>query len=85
MNWKVVGILGLIIGLIGIGGYAYGADQHQKRRNEKDSFSEEIRKKEEQLADLEARFGRQSEQFKVMAEELRRYKQQKGFNGFGCV
>ena len=81
MNLKVFGIVSLIIGaLIGISGCSYGADQHQKRRNEKDRYSEDIIKKEEQLADLEARFGRQSEQFKIMAEDLWQCKQQNAFS-----
>lgn len=73
--WKLLGIIGVIIG---VGGVAYGADQHQQRETEKGTFAAELRLKEKRLSDIEARFGRQSEQFKIMAEELRRYTLQIG-------
>lgn len=68
--WKW--IIGGVLALFGIGGTAYGVDQHQKRKREQEAYRAELARKEAQLRDLEIRFGRQSEQFKAMAAEVER-------------
>jgi hypothetical protein len=61
---------------VGGGGVAYGYDQHQKRRREQQEYKRELAKKDAQIRDLEARFGRQTEQFKAMAAEIERLRRE---------
>jgi hypothetical protein len=68
--WKLI-ICGLL-GLLGIGGGAYGYDQHRKRRREQEEYRRELDRKEAQLRDLAALFGMRARQFKAMAAELER-------------
>lgn len=68
--WKF--IVGGLFPLFGIGGVAYGRDQHAKRRREQAEYRHEIARLEAQLRDLEARHGRHSEQFRAMAAQLAR-------------
>lgn len=72
MGWERIAIG--VLGLFGVGCYLYSADQYEKRVDEQNYFSRELRKKEEQLAECEARTERHGEQVKIMAELLREKK-----------
>jgi hypothetical protein len=65
----------LIIVLFGIGGTAYGMDQHQKREAEEIRFREELERLKARVDDAEARSGRQSAQYQELAGELERLRQ----------
>lgn len=73
--WKIVA--GIIVGLIGVGGAAFGVDQQQKRKKEQASFRAQLQTlnarlsgKEAELAELCARLGEKNEQVRVLAEEV---------------
>ena len=68
--WKW--IIGGILAIFGIGGAAYGYDQHEKRRREQEEYRRELMRKESQLQEMEARLGRHHEQVKALAAEVER-------------
>ena len=68
--WKW--IIGGILTLFGVGGTAYGYDQHQKRRMEQAEYRRELARKEAQLRDLEKRLGSHHEQVRALAAEVER-------------
>jgi hypothetical protein len=68
---------GLVLALFGIGGAAYGYDQHAKRKQERSAFRARLAELEIRLADAEARFGRQSAQFRMLAAELERLRRER--------
>lgn len=78
MNGRVIAyIIGAIGALFGIGGAAYGADQHKKRKEEEEAFRARIQQLEAQLAGKEAqhaqlfaRFGEKNEQVRSLAAEV---------------
>lgn len=49
--WKTATV---VLGLFGIGGCAYGVDQHQKRVEEEKQYAKDIREKDERLTNCEA-------------------------------
>lgn len=64
--------------LFGIGGGAYGYDQHRKRKAEQERFRREVANLEQRLATQEhdyavlfARLGEKNNQVRVLADELR--------------
>jgi hypothetical protein len=67
-KWIVSGILALL----GVGGTAYGVDQHLKRKHEQAAHRAELGRMEARLREVEVRFGRQSEQFRLLALEVER-------------
>lgn len=74
--WPIVAAIGA---LFGIGGTAYGVDQHQKRKKESAAFRSRLREleaelasKEQQLASLRALLGDKNEQVRVLAAEIAR-------------
>jgi hypothetical protein len=56
----------------GIGGIAYGCDQHSKRANEQSEFRSYRRKTEKKVSDLETRLNEKNRQVRVLSEELKR-------------
>lgn len=74
--WRIVAAVGA---LLGIGGTAYGIDQHQKRKEEQAAnrarlrqIERELAAKEEQLASLQALLGDKNEQVRILAVEVAR-------------
>jgi len=74
--WRIVAAVGA---LLGIGGTAYGVDQHQKRKKEQaanrarlQQIEAELALKEQQLASLHALLGDKNEQVRVLAAEVAR-------------
>lgn len=72
--WRIVAAIGV---LLGIGGTAYGVDQHQKRKKEQaanrarlQQLEAELAAKEEDLASLQARLGDKNEQVLILAAEV---------------
>lgn len=66
--WKIV--MGIVLGLCGIGGGAYGYDQHCKRQRDRAQYRAELERLEARLREMEIRYGRQSAQFREIAREL---------------
>lgn len=65
--------------LVGIGGAAYGVDQHQKREREQAAYRARLRQieaelasKEQQLASLQMLLGDKNEQVRILAAEIAR-------------
>jgi len=76
MIWRIVAAVGA---LLGIGGTAYGVDQHAKRRQEQaanrarlQQIEAELDDKEQQLALLRAMLGAKNEQVRILAAEVAR-------------
>jgi capsule polysaccharide export protein KpsE/RkpR len=74
--WRIVAAVGV---LLGIGGTAYGVDQHQKRKKEQaanrarlQQLEAELATKELQLASLRALLGDKNEQVRILAAEVAR-------------
>jgi capsule polysaccharide export protein KpsE/RkpR len=74
--WRIVAAIGA---LLGIGGTAYGVDQHQKRKKEQaasrarlQQIEGELASKEQQLASLQALLGDKNEQVRILAAEVTR-------------
>jgi chromosome segregation ATPase len=74
--WRIVAAVGC---LLGIGGTAYGVDQHQKRKKEQGAnrarlqqIEAELASKEQQLASLQALLGDKNEQVRILAAEIAR-------------
>lgn len=74
--WRIVAAVGA---LLGIGGTAYGVDQHQKRKREQaanrarlQQIEAELASKEQQLASLQALLGDKNEQVRILAAEVAR-------------
>ncbi len=74
--WRIVAAVGA---LLGIGGTAYGVDQHQKRKKEQAAnrarlrrIEAELASKEQQLATLQALLGDKNEQVRILAAEVAR-------------
>lgn len=74
--WRIVAAVGA---LLGIGGTAYGIEQHQKRKEEQAAnrarlrqIEAELAAKEEQLASLQALLGDKNEQVRILAVEVAR-------------
>lgn len=72
--WKIIAGIGA---LLGIGGGAYGYDQHKKRQAEQSGFRAELRRletrlstKEAELAALSARLGEKNNQVRTLAAEV---------------
>ncbi len=72
--WRIATAVGA---LFGVGGTAYGVDQHQKRKNEQaanrarlEQLETELATKEQQLASLRALLGEKNEQVRALAAEL---------------
>ncbi|MCC6664985.1 MAG: hypothetical protein IT375_14630 [Polyangiaceae bacterium] len=72
--WRIVAAVGA---LLGIGGAAYGIDQHQKRKQEQaanrarlQQIEAELALKEQQLTSLHALLGDKNEQVRVLAAEV---------------
>ncbi len=65
-------VIGIALSLLGIGGSAYGYDQHRKRHRERADYRPELKRLEERLREVESRCGRQSTQFCAIAAELER-------------
>lgn len=70
-------IIGAVGALIGIGGAAYGADQHTKRKKEEEMFRAELTRKNERMAKMEAelevlgeRLGNKCDQVRKMVAEI---------------
>jgi len=80
--WKILTAIGA---LIGIGGTAYGVDQHQKRKQEQEAFrarlqqlEQELVAKEGQLNMLRRRLGEKNAQVLALAEEVERLRGEMG-------
>ncbi len=76
MIWRIVAAVGA---LLGIGGMAYGADQHQKRKKEQaenrvrlQQIDDELASKEQQLDTLRASLGDKNEQVRILVAEITR-------------
>ena len=74
--WRIVAAVGT---LLGIGGTAYGVDQHQKRKKEQSAnrarlqqIEAELASKEKQLASLQALLGDKNEQVRILVAEVAR-------------
>ena len=74
--WRIVAAVGC---LLGIGGVAYGVDQHQKRENEQAAnrarlrqIEAELASKEQQFASLQVLLGEKNEQVRILAAEIAR-------------
>lgn len=74
--WRIVAAIGA---LLGIGGAAYGVDQHQKRKQEQAAngarlreIEAELGRKEQQLASLQALLGEKNNQVRSLAAEVAR-------------
>lgn len=72
--WKIIA---LICALLGIGGGAYGYDQHKKRQAEQLRFRTELQRletwlssKEAELDALSARLGEKNNQVRTLATEV---------------
>lgn len=80
MNGKVIAwIIAAVGALIGIGGGAYGADQHAKRRREQAEnrarlaqIEAELASKERELESLRRRLGDKNDQVRTLATEVMR-------------
>jgi chromosome segregation ATPase len=78
MNGRVIAyIIGAIGTLFGIGGAAYGADQHTKRKAEEQAFRARLQQlqtqlagKEDEFAQFFARFGEKNDQVRSLAVEV---------------
>lgn len=78
MNGRVIAyVIGAIGALFGIGGAAYGADQHKKRKDEEAAFRARLQQLEAQLAGKEAeyaqlfaRLGEKNEQVRKLGAEV---------------
>lgn len=75
-------IIGICL-LFGIGGVAYGADQHNQRERDRAEFRarlEQLEKalseKEVELAALRARLGEKNDQVRILAEEVQRLRRE---------
>jgi hypothetical protein len=68
MWWKWV--IGGLLAAFGVGGTAYGYDQHTKRQRELGEYRRELARKEKELAELEARCGQGDAQVRALAAEL---------------
>lgn len=75
----ILRIVAAIGTLLGIGGTAYGVDQHQKRKKEQaenrvrlQQIEAELASKEQQLATLRASLGEKNEQVRMLAAEIAR-------------
>lgn len=76
MIWRIVAAVGA---LLGIGGTAYGVDQHKKRKKEQDEnhvrlqqLEAELASKEQQLATLRTLLDEKNEQVRILAAEVAR-------------
>ena len=74
--WPILTAIGA---LLGIDGTAYGVDQHQKRKQEREAFrarlqqlEQEFVAKEGQLNMLRDRLGEKNTQVRALAEEVER-------------
>lgn len=74
--WRVVAVVGT---LFGIGGGAYGLDQHLKRRKERAAFrallerlKAQLAKRKRDLASLVRRFGKKNRQVRTLAAQVQR-------------
>lgn len=74
--WKIVAGVGA---LLGIGGTAYGLDQHKKRKTEQaagrtrlQQLEAELVRKEQQLTELRSLLGNKNEQVRILAAEVER-------------
>lgn len=74
--WPIVAAVGT---LLGIGGTAYGVDQHQKRKKEQSAhrarlqqIEAELASKEQQLASVRASLGDKNAQVRILAAEVAR-------------
>lgn len=73
----ILRIAAAVLALLGIGGTAYGVDQHQKRKKEQaanrarlQQIEAELALKEQQLASLHALLGDKNEQVRALAAEV---------------
>lgn len=80
--WPILTVIGA---LFGIGGTAYGVDQHQKRKQEQAAFrarlqqlEEELVAKESQLNALRTRLGAKNAQVMALAQEVERLRSEMG-------
>lgn len=78
--WRI--IAGVAV-LFGIGGAAYGADQHHKRmseqerfRREKASLNQRLATKEREYRPLLARLGEKNYQVRTLADEIRQLREE---------
>lgn len=74
--WRIVAAVGA---LLGIGGTAYGVDQHRKRKKEQaanrtrlQQIEAELASKEQQFSSLQARLGDKNAQVRTLAAEVAR-------------
>ena len=74
--WRILALIG---GLLGIGGMAYGINEHQKRKDEQAAnralllqVEGALAAKEQELASLRARVGNKNEQVRILAAEVER-------------
>lgn len=74
--WRIVAAVGA---LLGIGGFAYGVDQHQKRMKEQavnrarlQQIEAELASKEQQLASLQALLRDKNKQVRILAAKVAR-------------
>lgn len=68
--------------LLGIGGTAYGVDQHLKRQKEQEMFRAELARMKKRMGEMEAelaklrrRFGDKCDQLRKMAAEIERLRE----------
>lgn len=78
MNARIISIIIAAIGtLLGVGGSAYGVDQHQNRKKEQaanrarlQQIEAELASKEQQLTSLQALLGDKNEQVRILVGEV---------------
>lgn len=68
LRWAFA-IIGLVIG---ISGFAYGADQKEKRKQERAIYQKRLAELETELKYLEERYGKRSEQVIKLLKEIER-------------
>jgi predicted nucleic acid-binding Zn-ribbon protein len=78
--WRIIAG---VAALFGIGGGAYGYDQHKKRKAEQERFRREvsileqrIATKEQEYAALFARLGEKNNQVRSLADEIRHLREE---------
>lgn len=76
-------IIGAVGTLLGIGGAAYGVDQHMKRQKEQQTFRTELARMKKRMDEMEAelaklrrRFGDNCDQVRRMAAEIERLREE---------
>ncbi|MDN0082060.1 hypothetical protein QU487_04735 [Crenobacter sp. SG2305] len=76
-------LIPIICAIFGIGGIAYGMDQHNERNREQRNFryhlkqlEKELSEKEEELTALRVRLGEKNDQVRILAAEIERLRQE---------